>query len=268
MNYKTIILEKKEHIATLTLNRPEKLNAISQEMFPELLSAIADVDDDDEMRVLVLTGAGRAFCSGRDAGGRAQGERERSADRGPEAARQGILKGPTWIMWGLQKMEKPTIAMVNGVAAGVGCDLAFSCDLRVGSENARFMNAYVRMGMFPGAGGCWLYPRVMGLGKALQYLFTGDFIEAKEAEKIGVLNELVPAAELEEKTMALARKIAKGPPIAMKLMKFQTYTGLEMDFETALRYAAACETITLGSEDVREGAKAFGERRPPIFKGK
>ena len=267
MNYETIILEKKDNIATLTLNRPERLNAISEEMFPELLSAIADVDDDDEMRVLVLTGAGRGFCSGRDAGGRAQGERER-APRGPEEGRQGILKGPTWIMAGLQKMETPTIAMVNGIAAGVGCDLAFSCDMRVGSENARFVNAYVRMGMSPGAGGCWLYPRVMGLGKALQYLFTGDFIEAKEAEKLGVLNELVPAEKLEEVTIALAGKIAKGPPIAMKLMKFLTYTGLEMDFEAALRYAAACEVITLGSEDVREGAKAFGERRPPKFQGK
>ena len=130
------------------------------------------------------------------------------------------------------------------------------------------MNAFVRIGLFPGWGGTWLYPRVMGLGKALEYLYTGDFIEAAEAEKLGVLNRLVPSGELEKETMALARKIADGPPISIRLMKLQVYKGLGMDLETALQLAAACETITLTSEDHREGVTAFREKRPARFQGR
>ena len=158
--------------------------------------------------------------------------------------------------------------MVNGIAAGAGFDLALACDLRIGSENARFMNAFIRIGLFPGWGGTWLYPRVMGLGKALEYLLTGDFLEAKEAEKLGVLNRLVPADELEKETMSLARKLAVGPPIAIKLTKLQVYKGLGMDLETALQIAAACETITLSSEDHKEGISAFLEKRQATYHGR
>jgi len=269
MTYQAIILEKKENIATITLNRPEKLNAITPQMTQELISALDDVDEDDEMRVLVITGAGRGFCAGADVGGMSGGaEGDTSAVRGAEAIRQGLTQGAGRIIPKLQKMQKPTIAMVNGVAVGAGFDIALACDLRVGSENTRFMNAFVRIGLFPGFGGTWLYPRVMGLGKALEYLFTGDFIEAEEAEKIGVLNRQVPADELEKETMALARKIADGPPLSIRLMKLQVYKGLGMDLETAMQVAAACETITLSSEDHREGVAAFREKRKATFQGR
>ncbi len=269
MNYETIILEKKENIATITLNRPDRLNAITPQMTQELLSAFDDVDEDDEMRILVLTGAGRGFCAGADVGGMGGGaQRETSATRGTEELRQGLIRSAGSVIPKLHKMQKPTIAMVNGAAVGAGFDIALTCDLRVGSENARFMNAFVRIGLFPGWGGTWLYPRVMGLGKALEYLYTGDFIEAKEAERLGVLNRLVPADELEKETMSLARKIADGPPISLKLMKLQVYKGLGMDLDTALQMAAACETITLSSEDHKEGVAAFREKRKPVFKGK
>lgn len=269
MNYQSIILEKKENIATITLNRPERMNAITDQMTRELISALDDVEADDEMRVLVITGAGRGFCAGADVGGMAGGtETGTGTAGGAEALRQGLRRGAGKIMPKIQNMQKPTIAMINGAAVGAGFDIVCVCDLRVGSENARFMNAFVRIGLFPGWGGTWLYPRVMGLGKALEYLFTGDFIEAEEAEKIGVLNRLVPAAELEKETMALARKIADGPPIAIRLMKFQAYKGLEMDFDTALQVAAASETITLSSEDHREGVAAFREKRKAKFQGK
>ena len=269
MNYEAIILEKKENIATITLNRPEKLNAISPQMTQELISALDDVDIDDEMRVLVLTGAGRGFCSGADIGGMPGGsESGLRTPRSAEDIRQGLIQGAGRIIPKLQKMQKPTIAMVNGAAVGAGFDIALACDLRVGSEKARFMNAFVRIGLFPGFGGTWLYPRVMGLGKALEYLYTGDFMEAEEAEKLGVLNRLVPADELEKETMVLARKIANGPPIAMRLMKLQVYKGLEMDLETALQMAAACETITLTSEDHREGVTAFREKRQAKYQGR
>ncbi len=270
MNYETIILEKKGNIATITLNRPERLNATTSQMHEELVNALTDVDEDDEMRVLVLTGAGRAFCAGADLGRRSEGTEERRTRpaTGAEEIRRELARRTQEITRKLPKMQKPTIAMVNGVAAGGGCDIALACDLRVGSENARFVNAFIRIGLFPGGGGTWLYPRVMGLSRALQYLFTGDFIEAKEAERIGVLNLLVPADELEKETMSLARRIANGPPIAIRLTKLQVYEGLGMDFDTALQMAAACETITRSSEDNREGVLAYLEKRQAKFQGK
>ncbi len=269
MDYQTIILEKKEKVAIITLNRPERLNAISPQMTQELLSALDDVDEDGEMRVLVITGAGRGFCSGGDVGGMAGGrERGVGTARGGEEMQRGLSRGGGGVTLKLQKMQKPTIAMVNGTAVGAGFDIALACDLRVGSENARFVNGFVRIGLLPITGGTWLYPRVMGLGKALEYLFTGDFMEAKEAERLGVLNYLVPAEELEKETMTLARKIANGPPIAMRLTKLQVYQGLRVDLETALQMVANCQGITLSSEDHKEGVTAFREKRQAIFQGK
>lgn len=269
MSYQTIILEKKENVAIVTLNRPERLNALNPQLTQELLSALDDVDEDSEMRVLVLTGAGRGFCSGGDVGGMAGGmERGTGATGGTGEIRQELPRGVGGIILKLQKMQKPTIAMVNGAAVGAGFDLALACDLRVGSENARFVNGFIRIGISPATGSTWLYPRVMGLGKALEYLFTGDFIEAKEAERLGVLNRLVPADELEKETMSLARKIANGPPVAMRVTKHQVYAGLGVDFETALQMIAASQSITLGSEDHKEGIAAFREKRPAKFQGR
>ncbi len=245
MEYQYIILEKRENIAILTLNRPEKLNAILEAMGEEMISAIADVNDDDEVRVLLITGAGRGFCSGADVsrirgGANPAGEAE---ERPPEALSERDLM--VRFNRGLQKMKKPTIAMVNGVAAGVGCDIAFSCDLILGSENARFVNAFIRIGIPPGDGGCWLYPRVMGVHKALEFLLTGDFIEAKEAERVGILNYLVPAAELEEKAMSLARRMAEHSPRAIELSKRLLYDGLATDFETVQHLTAAYQSLKL-----------------------
>jgi len=273
VDYSTIIYSKSEHIATLTLNRPEKMNAINPVMTQEVIQVLNEVDADDEVRVLIITGAGKAFCAGADVGtlpGNAKNTTAASVDasRTPEDIRRGLVASSGVILPKLQKMQKPTIAMVNGVAVGAGCDLAMGCDLRTGSEDTRFMNAFIRIGLFPGWGGTWLYPRVMGLGKALEFLFTGDYLEAQEAEKVGVLNKLAKADELMATTMTLAQKIANGPPIAMRLTKMQVYKGLEVDLEIALQMAAACETITLTSEDHKEGVKALREKRRPVFKGK
>ncbi len=250
MGYEDIILEKRENIAILTLNRPDKLNAITEEMGEEMLSAIADVNDDDEVRGLLVTGAGRGFCSGADvsriAAGRAAGGTSpagEARERPPDALSERDIM--VRFNRGLQKMKKPTIAMVNGVAAGVGCDIAFSCDLILGSENARFVNAFIRIGIPPGDGGAWLYPRVMGVHKALEFLLTGDFIEAKEAERVGILNYLVPAAELEEKAMSLARRMAEHSPRAIELSKRLLYQGLSTDFETVQHLTAAYQSLKL-----------------------
>lgn len=269
MDFATILLKKENWIATITLNRPDRLNAVTPKMAHELLAAIEDVDKDDEVRVLVLTGAGRGFCAGADVGGMTGGTQEgMGTARSAEEMRRYHSRVVGRICLGLQKLQKPTIAMVNGIAVGGGFDMALACDMRIGSKNTRFRNAFVKIGLFPGWGGTWLYPRVMGLAKALEYLFTGDFLEAEEAEKIGVLNKLVPSEDLERETMGLARKIAQGPPIAIRLMKLQAYKGLQMDLETALEMAAACETITLTSEDHKEGVAAFREKREAQFKGR
>lgn len=269
MAYEFIILEKKDHIATMTLNRPDKLNAFSIPMHKEFSTALDELEDDDDARVLVITGAGRAFCAGADTQGMSGGTGTGTATAaGSEGLRQYLIHGAGRIIPKLQRLQKPTIAMVNGVAVGAGFDLAMACDLRIGSENARFISAFVKIGLFSGWGGTWLYPRVMGLPKALEYLYTGDPMEAQEAEKLGVLNHLVPAAELEKETMTLAHKIADGPPIALRLIKLQAYKGLGVDLETAMHMAAACETITLTSEDHKEGIAAFREKRKPNFQGK
>ena len=270
MSYNTIIVEKKEHIATLTFNRPDRLNAMTGEMWDEINTAIAELDYDDEIRVLVVTGAGRAFCAGNDVRQASDREGAQSEERPAtgDAGLRRLVRGPGAIVLGLQKMEKPTIASVNGVAAGNGTDIALACDLRIGSENTRFVNAFVRRGLVPGDGGAWFYSRVMGLGKAAEYCFTGDPIEAEEAKSAGILNYLVKAEDLEKETMALARKIADGPPVAIRLAKRLLYHGLGTDLETHEHLAAAYQGIAGASEDAKEGNRAFAEKRPAKYQGR
>lgn len=273
MSYETVLVEKleAEHIARVTLNRPDKLNAISRQMQQELGDALDDIAGDDTMRVLVLTGTGRAFCSGADTGGMTGGTQRGvvPTERNPEEIRRGF-RGAQRLILGLHRMEKPTIGMINGLAAGGGFDLACACDLRVGCPDTRFMSAFVRIGLFPGYGGTWLYAKMLGsVSKAAELLFTGDWLEAEEAHRFGLLNRLAPnKEEMEKETMALARKIAQGPPIAIRLAKLMLYKGLEFDLETAMLMAAAAETITLTSEDHKEGVAAFREKRLPQYKGR
>lgn len=263
--HETIILDKNQetHIARITMNRPERLNANNPQMVAEMGEALEDVAKDDGMRVLILTGAGRGFSAGGDQSGS-----RHTTPRTPEEIRRGF-EGAQKIVLGLHKMEKPTIAMVNGVAAGGGFDLACACDIRIGCAASRFVCAYVRIGLFPGWGGTWLYPRALGsISKAAELLFTGDFIEADEAYRYGLLDKLVPTDELETATMEMARKIAAGPPIAIRLSKLLLYKGLEWDLETAMKMAAAAETITITSEDRKEGVAAYREKRKPQYKGR
>jgi len=270
-DYQYIILEKDpvEHIARLTINRPDRRNALHDDATDEMGQAIDDVAADDDIRVLVLTGAGDAFCAGGDLnalqGGSDPGmwvsENTDDIRRSFRLAQRMIL--------GIQRMEKPVIAMINGVAVGAGFDLACACDIRIASEKARFMVAYVRIGLFPGFGGTWLYPRALGsLGKAAVLMFTGDFMEADEGYRLGFLNRLVNEDNLESTTMEIARKIAAGPPIAIRLSKLMLYKGLEFDLETALKMAAAAETITLTSYDHIEGTRAIRESRKPLYEGR
>jgi len=269
--YSHVLLEKDpaEHLAWLTINRPRRRNAIDHVTIGELCDAIQEVEFDDSIRVLVLTGAGQAFCAGGDLqtlrGGNTPGP---WASESPDDIRRGF-KDAQRLMLALQGLEKPVIGMINGSAVGAGFDLACACDIRIGSPRARFMVAYVRIGLFPGFGGTWLYPRTLGsLGKAAEMLFTGDFMEADEAYRLGFLNKLVPEEDLRATTMEMAQKIAAGPPIAIRLSKLMLYKGLEFDLDTALKMAATAETITLTSRDHEEGTAAIRESRNPIYEGR
>ena len=265
MDFETIILKKEGHVATLTMNRPDMMNALSTRMLQEMVAAVGELSQDDDVRVVILTGAGRVFCSGADVskGGKASG-----LSGTPVEMRSNVRNSYQKVALGLQRMDKPTIAMVNGAAVGAGCDFAFACDMRVGSEKAKFRNGFVRVGLIPGGGGTWLYTRLLGLGRGLEFLFTGDFLEAEEAHRIGLLNRLVEADQLESETMELARKIASNPPLAVQMSKMMAYRALETDLETALEMAAAYQALALSSKDHREGVNAFMEKREAQFKGK
>lgn len=260
------MVEKSSHVGKIVMNRPEALNAMTTKLVDELTKAVTDLAEDSEVRVVVLTGAGRAFSAGADLKEGFSGTRN-TPGSGAEEIRQELQTAQA-ISYTLHSMEKPTIALINGVAAGGGMDWALSCDMRIGCEHSRFMSAYIRIGAFSGLGGTWLLPRLVGIPKAVELLFTGDFLEAEEAYRLGLLNKLVPSDKLQQEGMAFAKKIALGPPVAIKLTKMLIYKGLHMEFQTALQMAAACETITLTSEDRNEGVKAFLEKRNPQFKGR
>ena len=269
--YQHIRLEKdpESHIGKLTLDRPDKRNALNDQTMDELGDALEDVEADDSVRVLIITGEGRGFCAGGDLEALPGGSDPGSwASDNVDDIRRSFKRVQRFMIC-LQHMEKPVIAMVNGPAVGAGFDIACACDLRVGSPLARFMVAYVRIGLFPGFGGTWLYPRTLGsMGKAAEMLFTGDFMEAYEGYRLGFLNRVVDEDELESTTMEMARKIAAGPPIAIRLSKLMLYKGLEFDLETALKMAAAAETITLTSYDHGEGTRAIRESRKPFYEGR
>ena len=256
-------------IARVTLNRPERLNALNDQMQAEIADAVARADADAGARVVIVTGSGRAFCAGGDLdqlGGSDNGGGSGWSSGNADEIRRSFRLAQEMIL-GVQRCEKPVIAMVNGVAAGAGLDLACACDIRIGTPSSRFISSYVRIGLFPGFGGTWLYPRTLGsLGRAAEMLFTGDFLEADEAYRLGFLNRLVDEDGLEAATVTLAQRIAAGPPIAIRLSKMMLYQGLEFDLETAMKMAAAAETITLTSQDHIEGVAAFREKRAAVYR--
>lgn len=265
MAYETIILKKENHIATLTLNRPDKMNTVNGQMERELGAALADIANDTEIRVMVLAAAGqKAFCAGGDISDTDPGRLGTTA----QEISTGLRKLYRDVMLPLYELSVPTIAMVQGAASSWGFDLILSCDLRIGSETARFNEGFTRVGLTPATGGVWLLPRVVGLPKAAELIFTADMMDANEAYRLGVLNKVVPPEKLEEETMALASKIAKMPPMAIRLSKLQLRRGLQTDFAAALDLAAQCQGICITSEDSKEAIAAMFEKRQASFKGK
>lgn len=265
MAYSTITLEKAEGIATLTLNRPEKLNVLNETMAVELLDAITEVEKDKGVKVLVVTGAGRAFWAGADVKDvflKAIEQRK----RGEESF--DILGWLDKICLQVRNMPKPVIASINGYAIGIGVTFPLQCDIRIASEEAIFSLPFVRLGVLPEFGSTYTLTRLVGIAKACELIFTGKAISAKEAKEIGLVNEVVPAAELQKATYELAKTIAQGAPLAIQMAKKGLYQGLDADIQSQLRYEGLAFDLLMKSEDHEEGVRAFLEKRQPSFKGK
>ncbi|HEX2480658.1 MAG TPA: enoyl-CoA hydratase-related protein [Methylomirabilota bacterium] len=256
----TILTACADGVATLTLNRPEVRNALNMTMRRDLEVALAQLDEDRDVRVVVVRGAGEHFCAGGDV--KLMRDHPMTAAEGQsrvEAINRAILA--------LARLRVPTIAMVDGAAAGAGCNLALACDLVVASDRARFGELFARIGLIPDAGGTFFLPRRVGLARAKELVFTADIIDAREAERIGLVNRVVPAAALEAETYALARRIADGPPRVLAAAKALLDRAAGLDLQSALHWEALTQGEMIAAADHREGLRAFFEKRPPRFTG-
>ena len=251
-----------DRIAVLTLNRPDRLNALSSPIVDGLLEALPRLGADPEVAVVVLTGAGRGFCAGGDVKSMAEG----TSQLGLEDAVQ-RLRGRMEVSRLLHEIPKPTIAMVNGAAAGAGLAMALACDLRVASESARFITAFVKVGFSGDFGGSYFLSKLVGTAKARELYYTGDPLDASQALALGLVSTVVPDVELLDATMALARRLAGGPSIALGLMKQNFNAAENGTLSELLDLEALHQVQTARTEDHREAARAFVEKRPPIFKG-
>lgn len=259
-----ITSELDNHVATITLNRPEVMNALTREMYAELEQAFRDAHRDPEVRCVVLTGAGRAFCSGDDVKQIMLGEqRDETVTRLRE-----VRPRPTPAAAAVLECDKPVIAAVNGPAVGWGMDLTLFCDIRIASESAKFGELFIKRGLVADIGGLWRLPRVVGPSKAAELLFTGDVIDAREAERIGLVSRVVPPDELRTAAMEIARKIAANPPIAMRYMKEGLRKSVHASMQEMGEYVGSSLAYLFTTEDHKEGAMSFVERREPVFRGR
>ncbi len=253
----TLQVARSEGVVTVTLDRPTKRNAVNDVMWRELLAAFTEVADSSEDRVLVITGAGGAFCSGADLSGAGASERHRLD----------VMRGIGDVALRLHRLAKPTIAKVGGVAAGAGLNMALGCDLVVASDEARFSQIFAKRGLSIDFGGSWLLPRLIGLHKAKELAFFADVISAKEAQEIGIVNRVVPAGELDAVVDDWARRLAAGPPVALSMTKTMLNNAFAVSMDQALEDEARCQTVNFGTADTAEAMAAFVQKREPRFTG-
>lgn len=266
MEFHEIIYEKDQHVATLTLNRPAKLNAYSEVMVHEILTALADVRDDDNVRAVILTGAGRGFCSGGDISTDFQYP-ARYRGHKMEAMLE-MRENMHVLVKFLRRFDKPVIAAINGPAVAGGLTLALCCDFRLAAASAKLGDTSLKFALIPDEGGAYLFPKFMGLERALKMSLFSEVYPAQQAKELGLVTEVVPDAELMTTARAWAERLAAGPPIAIRMTKRMMYKQQTMDLENALEDAALSVMVTNYCEDVKEGTAAFHEKRQPQFKGK
>jgi 2-(1,2-epoxy-1,2-dihydrophenyl)acetyl-CoA isomerase len=256
----TLLVSTEDGIETMTLNRPQVMNAFNEEMNTAFREALRKAETDGTVCCVVITGAGKAFCSGQDLKDRVPNKKRSLGDSLRRLYNPVILK--------IRALEKPVIAAVNGVAAGAGCNLALACDLRVASEQASFIEAFARVGLAPDSGGSFFLPRLVGLGRAFEMMLTGEAVSAKEALRIGLVNRVVSQDRLMEETKNLCMKLCQGPPKGIGLIKRALNKGITQDLESQLDYEAHLQEIAGNTEDYNEALKAFAEKRRPQFKGR
>jgi enoyl-CoA hydratase len=259
MPYSLLELSVVDRIATITVNRPDKLNALNAATIGELGDAIDEVRRRDDIGAAILTGAGRAFVAGADI--------SELAAQTPMQAKQRALRGQH-VFRSFETSPKPIVAAVNGFALGGGCELAMACHIRIASEAAKFGQPEVKLGICPGYGGTQRLPRLVGMGRALQLLMTGEIIDATEAYRIGLVNRVVPAAELLGAADALLRQMLANAPLALASCIDAVVSGIEAPIEYALNLEANHFALLAGSQDMAEGTRAFLEKRPPSFSGR
>jgi 2-(1,2-epoxy-1,2-dihydrophenyl)acetyl-CoA isomerase len=262
MTYQTLILQKEDGVATITLNRPDKLNAWNIQLITEVIKALDEIDQDDTARTVILTGAGRAFCAGGDL------SLPLFDMTGYSPEMKDFFHKVNMIPLCLKNLRKPVIAAVNGPAMGAGCAMAMACDIIIASEVATFGTAFVNVGYHPDAGASYFLPRLVGVNKACELIFTGKTIDASEAERIGLVNQVVPADALLATAKELAVRLANGPSLAIGLAKSCIYNGLQLTLEQALENEAQAACLILQTEDQKEGTKAFREKRKPRYRGR
>ena len=263
MGYETIIVEKKDQIARITLNRPQALNALNEKMGEELNAALKEVERDPETRCLVITGAGRAFSAGEDV----SGLKERYAGGAHPSLGDHLRKKYHPIILRIRNMEKPIIARINGIAAGSGASIALACDIRIASEEAGLKQAFIGVGLVPDSGSSYFLARTLGLGRALELIMTGRTVGAKEAEAFGLVNKTVAAADLDKTVDEMAERLSNGPTKALGLSKRVVNRASVLELSEALEYEAQNQDIAGKTKDHLEAVRAFLEKRQPRFSG-
>ena len=258
-SYETILLERRERVAVITINRPEKRNALNIQTRAEGAAALDELREDESVRVVVITGAGdKAFIAGADI----------SEFAGRTAVSQRDVMLGRSLFTAVDTFPKPVIAMVNGYCLGGGCELAMACDLRIASDKASFGQPEINLGIIPGGGGTQRLTRLVGEGKAMELILTGDIVDAQTAHAIGLVNMVVPAPDLEAKTMELANRIAERSPVALRLAKEAIKAASRSNLDEGLRREVDLFALCFSSEDKDEGVAAFLEKRKPQFKGR